>query len=84
MAVKNIVFDVSDSRTSIFFSFSAFYTKDGPYTFFAGRDCSINLAKDSFDPKFFNSYGKVKLCLSELENLNGWYFKFESKYEKIA
>jgi hypothetical protein len=34
-----------------------FYKPDGGYGFFAGHDCSVNLAKMKFDKEFLNKYG---------------------------
>jgi len=77
VSVKNIVFDVTNSDH---------YNKTGEgYNIFAGKDISIALAKMSFDPKYFNNYGKIKITDKEEEVLNDWYTRtYDAKYTKIG
>ncbi|EGR27572.1 hypothetical protein IMG5_193720 [Ichthyophthirius multifiliis] len=75
LSCKGIVFDVSSSD---------FYTGDGNYNCFSGKDCSVNLAKMSFDEKDYNQYNNVELTLSEKDILDQWYEKFYQKYPIVA
>ena len=51
VSVKNIVFDVSNSL---------FYEPNkGTYLYFNGHDISVNLAKMSFNVKYYNQFNKV-------------------------
>ena len=45
LACKGIVFDVSSSE---------FYSGEGNYSNFAGKDCSVNLARMSFEENDYN------------------------------
>jgi hypothetical protein len=49
--------------------FVEFYVGDGGYSAFSAKDCSINLAKMSFEEADYNMYGKVELTLSEKDIL---------------
>jgi hypothetical protein len=51
------------------FCFVEFYVGDGGYSAFSAKDCSINLAKMSFEEADYNMYGKVELTLSEKDIL---------------
>lgn len=50
LAIKNIVFDVSDSH---------YYRGDGAYSQFAGKDCSIMIALWKTDTRYANLYNTI-------------------------
>jgi len=60
------------------------YKKDGSYSFFAGKDCSVALAKMSFDPVYMNCSNDASLTPKEQEILNQWFEKFKDKYTIIG
>ncbi len=51
---------------------------------FAGNDCSVALAKMSFDSNFLNQYGKKTLSLQEQEVLEDWFQKIKNKYKAVG
>ncbi len=51
------------------FIFLEFYSKGGGYNSFAGKDCSVNLAKMDLSSKYFNKYNQIKLNNNEKSNL---------------
>jgi len=51
IALKNIILDVSGSE---------FYSPEGSYGIFAGKDISVALAKSSFESIYFNAYNNVR------------------------
>lgn len=55
---------------------------DGPYSVFAGKDCTIMLAKQSFDPNDTTPLNQLKP--SEKMNLDDWKAQFNSKYVCIG
>lgn len=61
-----------------------FYQEDGGYGAFASKDCSINLAKMSFDEKDYNQYGSAELTLEERDVLDSWYERYIQKYRAVA
>ncbi|KAL4475507.1 hypothetical protein ABPG72_013331 [Tetrahymena utriculariae] len=75
LACKGLVFDVSESE---------FYVGEGGYSAFAGKDCSVNLARMSFEANDYNKYGQVDLTLSERDVLDQWYEKYYYKYRIVA
>jgi len=75
IGVKNQVFDVSNSES---------YRPGGGYSKFAGKECSVALAKMSMDDKHFNCYDNFKLMLAEVDSLEGWYAFMKKKYKIIA
>ncbi|KAJ9137515.1 Cytochrome b5 [Pleurostoma richardsiae] len=78
LAVRGRVFDVSAGRN--------FYGPGGPYANFAGRDASRGLACGSFDEDMLTKDldGPLDtlsdLGRDEMEALQGWEERFESKY----
>ncbi|OLN87995.1 Damage response protein 1 [Colletotrichum chlorophyti] len=78
LAVRGRVFDVTSGRN--------FYGPDGPYANFAGRDASRGLAFGSFDEDMLTKdldgpLDKLEgLGPDEVESLQGWEERFESKY----
>ncbi|KAM7266662.1 hypothetical protein ACFE04_004559 [Oxalis oulophora] len=75
MAIKSQIYDVSRSRM--------FYGPGGPYALFAGKDASRALAKMSFEEKDLT--GDISgLGPFELDALQDWEYKFESKYVKVG
>ncbi|EEY20132.1 hypothetical protein ACHAQF_001866 [Verticillium nonalfalfae] len=78
LAVRGRVFDVSSGRN--------FYGPEGPYANFAGRDASRGLACGSFDEDMLTKDldGPLDtlegLGAEEMEALQGWEERFESKY----
>lgn len=89
---KNYVFDVTNSGFLIFFFiflnlniyFLEHYKKDGSYSFFAGKDCSVALAKMSFDPVYLNCANDFSLNQKEQVILDQWFDKFKDKYSIIG
>jgi membrane-associated progesterone receptor component len=78
LAVRGRIFDVSSGRN--------FYGPGGPYSNFAGRDASRGLACGSFDEEMLTTDldGPLDtltgLSPDEVEALQGWEERFESKY----
>ncbi|KAI5866984.1 cytochrome b5 [Durotheca rogersii] len=78
LAVRGRVFDVTSGRN--------FYGPGGPYENFAGRDASRGLACQSFDEEMLTKdldgpLDKLDgLGHEEMDNLQGWEERFESKY----
>jgi len=70
VGVKGTVFDVS-------FGGHEFYSKDGPYAMFAGKDVSRALAKMSFQPEDLNNSDLNDLNQQQLKTLDDWFDKFE-------
>ena len=79
IALKNIVFDVSASE----------YYKEGyAYSVFAGRDCSLMLAKWKAEERFANLYNTPfydALTADERSSLDSTYEEtYSKKYPKVA
>ena len=78
LAVRGRVFDVTSGRN--------FYGPGGPYANFAGRDASRGLACGSFDEEMLTKDldGPLDtlsdLGRDEIDALQGWEERFESKY----
>jgi membrane-associated progesterone receptor component len=78
LAVKGKVFDVTTGKN--------FYGPGGPYANFAGRDASRGLASGSFDEDMLTKdldgpLDKLEgLTRDEIEALQGWEERFDSKY----
>lgn len=78
LAVRGRVFDVTSGRN--------FYGPGGPYANFAGRDASRGLACGSFDEEMLTKdldgpLDKLEgLGPDEMDALQGWEERFESKY----
>lgn len=75
IAVKNMVFDVTSSES---------YRPGGGYSKFAGKECSVALAKMSMDDKYFNCYDGYKFPLAEMDSLQGWFDFMKKKYKIVA
>lgn len=75
LAAKGTIYDVTGS---------SFYSKDGAYGLFAGRDASINLSKMSHDEGLLDKWGQFRLSQEEEETLNDWVKRFELKYRKVG
>ncbi|CAD8049338.1 unnamed protein product [Paramecium sonneborni] len=75
VAIKNIVFDVSDSDS---------YKSDGPYGVFAGHDISISLGKMNISEEFLDQYGIVTESEDEIANINSWFSYFYQRYPVIG
>ena len=75
IGVKNQVFDVTSSES---------YRPGGGYSKFAGKECSVALAKMSMEDHHFNCYSDFKLSLAEVDSLDGWYNFMKKKYKIIA
>lgn len=75
LGVKNQVFDVSTSES---------YKPGGGYAKFAGKECSVALAKMSMEDKHFNCFDNYKLSLAETDSLEGWYEFMRKKYKIVA
>ena len=65
-------------------SFLEHYKKDGSYSFFAGKDCSVALAKMSFDPVYLNCANDFSFNQKEQVILDQWFDKFKDKYSIIG
>ncbi len=61
-----------------------FYGPGGGYHVFAGRDATRGLAKMSLDAADMDDPRVDDLSLSELDALQGWVTKFESKYRVVG
>lgn len=77
VAVKGVVFDVSDSE---------FYRPGSSYHVFAGHDASVALALMSTDPSHLDCYDERKNQLNEKSNevLNDWFNRFQKKYKQVG
>lgn len=75
VSVKGKVYDVTKS---------GFYGVGGPYNLFAGHDCSICLAKNSFDPTLLDKFDLSGLKFSENDTIDGYIQQFELKYDCIG
>ena len=89
LACKNTIFDVSNSgfyklKQLILYYNLEHYKPTGSYGIFAGKDCSISLAKMSFDESFLNSSNHFTLNSKEKETLDQWYDKFKEKYPVVG
>ena len=60
------------------------FRKDGAYSFLAGKDSSLILAKMSRDESLFNTFDKVKLTPEEMKDSNEWNSFFRSEYKEIG
>jgi hypothetical protein len=73
------VFDVSDSE---------YYKKDSSYGIFAGKDCSVMVAKWKAEDRYANLYNTPhydRLTDDEKESINDMYtHTYEKKYKKVA
>lgn len=67
-SIKNDVFDVSSNNIT--------YGQGGAYSIFAGNDCSVCLAKMSFETRYLN-LPVAGLSHGELETLDEWYHTFK-------
>lgn len=82
LAVRGRVFDVTSGRN--------FYGPGGPYENFAGRDASRGLACHSFDEEMLTKdldgpLDKLEgLGSEEMESLQGWEERFDSKYMVVG
>ncbi|KAA8498724.1 Membrane-associated progesterone receptor component 2 [Porphyridium purpureum] len=71
------VFDMSGA--------SSFYGPGGPYNLFAGRDASFALATGCLDPAIVDLEKNTDdLSPQEIQQLMGWYKKFQDKYPKAG
>lgn len=75
LAVRGVVYDVGRGRD--------FYGPHGPYSMFAGKDCTRALAKMAFDRVLFTG-DTEGLELEEVERLEAWIDTFESKYRRVG
>lgn len=77
LSIKNDVFDVSSNKIA--------YGEGGAYSMFAGNDCSVCLAKMSFETHQLN-LPIAGLSHGELETLDEWYnnFKHVKRYPIIG
>lgn len=66
------------------FLFLEHYKGDGSYAIFAGKDCSVSLAKMSFDQSYLNSQDFASLSLQENDVLTEWHAKFIQKYPIVG
>jgi hypothetical protein len=61
---------------------------DGAYHVFAGKNCTLAFAKESFDSEVFqlsqNQVQPIELSIAEKNNLAEWKAKFDTKYAKIG
>mmetsp|Transcript_21985 Transcript_21985/g.24568 ORF Transcript_21985/g.24568 Transcript_21985/m.24568 type:complete len:184 (-) Transcript_21985:1556-2107(-) len=76
LSLSGVVYDVSRGR--------GFYGPGGGYASFAGRECSVALAKHGFEPKFFENPDVTTLTPDEVGTLNEWKAFFENKYDHIG
>jgi len=76
ICVKGVVFDMSSGRD--------FYGPGGAYAVFAGHDATRALAKMSVDAAVVNDRNTADLTADELDALNGWFTKFQSKYPVVG
>ena len=75
IAIRGHVYDVTRGRS--------FYGPGGPYSTFAGKDCTRALAKMSFEPADFT--GSLDgLDIEDLEKLDEWIETFEMKYRRLG
>ena len=77
IAVQGKVYDVTARGRD-------FYGPGGGYHVFAGRDATRGLAKMSLDAADMDDPRVDDLSLSELDALQGWVTKFESKYRVVG
>jgi len=65
---------------------TAFYAKGAEYHIFAGKDCSVNLARTSLDLKLLNQYNpeKASFTKQEIETLKGWSERLKAKYPVVG
>lgn len=75
IAVRGEVYDVTRGR--------GFYGPGGPYSAFAGKDCTRALAKMSFDAGDFTG-SLESLNQEELDNLEDWIETFRLKYRCLG
>ncbi len=61
-----------------------FYKPGGPYHIFAGKDCSVALAKMKLQDEFMNCYGTIELSEDEKKILLDWYDKLSKKYKVVG
>mmetsp|Transcript_10196 Transcript_10196/g.15360 ORF Transcript_10196/g.15360 Transcript_10196/m.15360 type:complete len:172 (+) Transcript_10196:54-569(+) len=77
IGASGIIFNVTQSK--------GFYGPGGPYNCFAGRDATRGLATMSTNAEeFANNHSTKGLSKSELETLQQWVSKFESKYPIVG
>lgn len=79
LGCKGRVFDVSSRED--------FYGKEGGYHLFVGKDSSVALGKMQFDAEFLDPsqmHWSRDLNEEELQVLDEWVEKFESKYALVA
>ena len=74
-AVSGDVYDVGRGR--------AFYGPGGPYSMFAGKDCTRALAKMSFEPEDFTG-DTDGLTQDERDKLQDWIETLSGKYDKVG
>lgn len=75
VAIKGDIFDVSSS---------AFYSKGGSYSIFAGKEASVSLAKGDLEGKFLNQLDWKDLSPEEMNALEEWHTKFSQKYRMVG
>ena len=78
IGLKGRVFDASSNPM---------YAKGGSYDCFVGKDASVALAKMKFDEEFMDpnqTHWSQDLNTSELNILEDWLIKFESKYHLVG
>eukprot|EP00949_MAST-11_sp_MAST-11-sp1_P003780 g3780.t1 len=76
VAIQDKIYDVSSSD---------FYSKGGTYNVFAGRDAARALAKmDMHNTEPLDDPRTDDLSLAEIDTLNEWIMKFDSKYPVVG
>lgn len=73
--LRGRVYDVSSSSN---------FAKDGAYSFLAGADATVGMAKMSHDRQHVNSLNFGNLTEKEWENVDGWVNYMDSKYRCVA
>lgn len=79
IGLDGAVYDVTQS--------GAFYGPGGGYSFLAGRDATLALARSSLDPKNAEGHGSARvgeLSGKELSTLDQWVAKFSQKYRRVG
>ena len=79
IGLDGAVYDVTQS--------ASFYGPGGGYSFLAGRDATLALARSSLDPRNAEGHGSARvgeLSGKEIATLDQWVAKFSQKYKRVG
>lgn len=75
VSIMNAIFDVTDSEK---------FRPGGTYAKFAGKECSVALAKMSFEDKYLNCFEEHRAALGDSDSLKGWLDFMKKKYTLVG